>query len=64
MQVRAIIEAAAKVKAEGGNPIVEIMIPLAATREELAQVREELEPVARQTLQDAGPGARRCCGGR
>ena len=54
MQVRAIIEAAAKVKAEGGSPIVEIMIPLAATREELSQSREELEPVARQTLTDAG----------
>jgi pyruvate,orthophosphate dikinase len=54
MQVRAICEAAAKVKAEGGHPIVEIMIPLAATREELAQSREELEPVARQTLADAG----------
>jgi pyruvate,orthophosphate dikinase len=54
MQVRAICEAAAKVKAEGGNPIVEIMIPLAATREELSQSREELEPVARQTLADAG----------
>jgi pyruvate, orthophosphate dikinase len=54
MQVRAIVEAAAAVKAEGGNPIVEIMIPLAATREELAQVREELEPVARQTLEDEG----------
>ena len=54
MQVRAIFEAAAKVKAEGGNPIVEIMIPLAATREELSQMREELEPVARQTLTDAG----------
>jgi pyruvate,orthophosphate dikinase len=54
MQVRAIVEAAARVKAEGGNPIVEIMIPLAATREELAQVREELEPVARQTLEAAG----------
>ena len=54
MQVRAIIEAAAKVKAEGGNPIVEIMIPLVATREELSQVREELEPVARQILTDQG----------
>jgi pyruvate, orthophosphate dikinase len=54
MQVQAIIEAAAKVKADGGNPIVEIMIPLAATREELSQVREELEPVARQTLEDKG----------
>ena len=56
MQVRAICEAAARVKAEGGDPIVEIMIPLAATREELAQLREELEPVARQTLTDAGQG--------
>ena len=54
MQVRAIVEAAAKVKADGGDPIVEIMIPLAATREELAQMREELEPVARQTLEQQG----------
>jgi pyruvate,orthophosphate dikinase len=54
MQVQAIVEAAARVKADGGNPIVEIMIPLAATREELSQVREELEPVARQTLEDQG----------
>jgi pyruvate,orthophosphate dikinase len=50
MQVKAIIQAAARVKAEGGDPVVEIMIPLAATREELAQVREELEPVAAATL--------------
>jgi len=56
MQVRAICEAAAKVKAAGGTPIVEIMIPLAATREELSQSREELEPVARQTLEAAGQG--------
>ena len=33
---------------------MEIMIPLAATREELSQLREELEPVARQTLEGAG----------
>ena len=54
MQVRAILEAAAKVKADGGNPIVEIMIPLAATREELAQMREELEPAARQIINHQG----------
>jgi pyruvate, orthophosphate dikinase len=54
MQTRAICEAAARVKAEGGNPIVEIMIPLVATREELSQLREELEPVARQTLAEQG----------
>jgi pyruvate,orthophosphate dikinase len=54
MQVRAIIQAAAKVKAEGGNPMVEIMIPLAATREELSQLREELEPVAAEVLEEQG----------
>jgi pyruvate,orthophosphate dikinase len=54
MQVRAIVEAACKVKQDGGNPIVEIMIPLAATREELAQLREELEPVADEVTGDAG----------
>jgi pyruvate,orthophosphate dikinase len=54
MQVRAIIEAACQVKADGGNPIVEIMIPLAATREELAQMREELEPVAREIINHEG----------
>jgi pyruvate, orthophosphate dikinase len=54
MQVRAIVEAACQVKADGGNPIVEIMIPLAATREELAQLREELEPVAREIVNHQG----------
>jgi pyruvate,orthophosphate dikinase len=54
MQVRAIIEAACRVKAEGGHPVVEIMIPLAATREELAQVREELEPVAERIMREQG----------
>jgi pyruvate,orthophosphate dikinase len=53
MQVRAICEAAAKVKAEGGDPKVEIMIPLVATKPELEQMRAELEPVARQVLSDA-----------
>jgi pyruvate, orthophosphate dikinase len=54
MQVRAIVEAACQVKAGGGNPIVEIMIPLAATREELAQMREELEPAAREIINHEG----------
>jgi pyruvate, orthophosphate dikinase len=54
MQVRAIIEAACQVKAAGGTPIVEIMIPLAATREELAQMREELEPVAAKAMEEQG----------
>ena len=46
MQVRAICEAAARVKKEGGDPKVEIMIPLVATTPELEQMRDELEPVA------------------
>jgi pyruvate,orthophosphate dikinase len=54
MQVRAIVEAACRVKAEGGDPRVEIMIPLVATREELRQMREELEPVAQKDMSDAG----------
>jgi pyruvate, orthophosphate dikinase len=54
MQVRAIVEAACQAKADGGNPIVEIMIPLAATREELAQLLEELGPVADEVLRERG----------
>jgi pyruvate,orthophosphate dikinase len=54
MQVRAICEAAAEVKKEGGDPKVEIMIPLVSTRPELEQMRAELEPVARQVLSAAG----------
>jgi pyruvate,orthophosphate dikinase len=54
MQVRAIVEAACRVRSEGGDPRVEIMIPLVATREELRQMREELEPVAAEILEREG----------
>src|ERR671914_1962440 len=54
MQVRAIVEAACAVKRDGGDPRVEIMIPLVATREELRQTREELVPVARDVLDREG----------
>ncbi len=54
MQVRAICEAAAVVRKEGGDPRVEIMIPLVATRAELEQMRAELEPVARDVLEREG----------
>src|SRR5918996_62470 len=53
MQVRAICEAAAQVRKDGGDPKVEIMIPLVATKAELEQMRAELEPVAREVLEDA-----------
>jgi pyruvate,orthophosphate dikinase len=54
MQVRAIVEAACDRKEAGGDPVVEIMIPLTATREEMRQMREELEPAAREVLERRG----------
>ncbi len=54
MQVRAIVEAACDRAEAGGHPDVEIMIPLTATREELRQMREELEPVAADVLSRRG----------
>jgi len=50
MQVRAICEAAARVKKEGADPRVEIMIPLVATAPELKQMLDELQPVASDVL--------------
>ncbi|HVF08930.1 MAG TPA: pyruvate, phosphate dikinase [Actinomycetota bacterium] len=54
MQVRAIVEAAVEVLKAGGDPKVEIMIPLVATAPELAQMRAELEPVATEILEREG----------
>jgi len=46
MQVTAIIEAAIERKLAGGNPVVEIMIPLAVTKAELAYLVDETNEVA------------------
>jgi pyruvate,orthophosphate dikinase len=54
MQVRAIVEAACEVRKEGGDPQVEIMIPLVATTGELQQMRAELEPVATAIFEREG----------
>jgi pyruvate,orthophosphate dikinase len=43
MQVRALMEAAAERVAKGGKPVVEIMIPLTVTREELHEARGWVE---------------------
>jgi pyruvate,orthophosphate dikinase len=43
MQVRALMEAAAALVAKGKNPVVEIMIPLTVTREELGLARSWVE---------------------
>ncbi|TMK48712.1 MAG: pyruvate, phosphate dikinase [Actinobacteria bacterium] len=50
MQVRAIMEAACDVKEKGGRPVVEIMIPLVAVREELEMMRAEAETVIAEVL--------------
>jgi pyruvate, orthophosphate dikinase len=48
MQVRAIAEAAAAVKRDGGNPKPEIMVPLVGAVQELETVRQEAEQVLRE----------------
>jgi pyruvate,orthophosphate dikinase len=47
MQVRAIAEAAATVKAEGGHPHPEIMVPLVGAVQELETVKAETQQVLR-----------------
>jgi pyruvate, orthophosphate dikinase len=54
MQVRAIVEAVCDRVDAGGHPVVEIMIPLTATRAEMEQMRDELEPVADAVLAARG----------
>jgi pyruvate, orthophosphate dikinase len=49
--VQAIVEAACNVKKRGGDPIVEIMVPLVAGKEELAAVAHEVRTVAEEVLE-------------
>jgi len=61
MQVRALMEAALERVAVGGHPIVEIMIPLTVSREEMALARswvEEAIAEAQLAAGAAGQGAR------
>jgi pyruvate,orthophosphate dikinase len=53
-QIRAIIEAACNVKAAGGNPVVEIMVPLVSTREELVSVERQIRDIADEVIGDRG----------
>jgi pyruvate,orthophosphate dikinase len=53
MQVRALMEAALDRLGAGGRPIVEVMIPLTVTREEMALARSWVE----QAVADAGAAA-------
>jgi len=62
MQVRALMEAADEVSAKGLQPIVEVMIPLTVTREELALARswvdEVLSDINSRPLPSAKKGAK------
>jgi pyruvate, orthophosphate dikinase len=54
MQVRAIIEAACERKAAGGEPVVEIMIPLVSIYTELETLRKEAEGIIEQVFEEKG----------
>ncbi|MHB1487162.1 MAG: pyruvate, phosphate dikinase [Acidimicrobiales bacterium] len=55
MQVQALMEAAAERAAAGGNPVIEVMIPLIVSREELALARSWVsEAIARAEASRAG----------
>ncbi len=57
MQVRALMEAARDRVAAGGHPIVEIMIPLTVTREELALARGWVEEAVAEVAETAEAGS-------
>jgi len=59
MQVRALMEAADDVAAKGYEPIVEIMIPLTVTREELALARSWVEEVLADINSRPAPKAKK-----
>lgn len=54
MQVRAIIEAACQRKEAGGDPKVEIMIPLVSIYTELESLRERAEKIIEEVFEERG----------
>src|SRR5256884_9576427 len=56
MQVKALLEAAVERKVAGGDPRVEIMIPLAVTEPELKYLVDEVREVAESLLSDTREG--------
>ncbi len=54
MQVRAIARAAFAVRDRGGEPIVEIMVPLVGYAEELKRMRELIDETLAEEFQQAG----------
>jgi len=55
MQVRALMEAARQRVVDGGHPIVEIMIPLTVSREELALARSWVEEAVTAVTAERAP---------
>jgi len=55
MQVRALMEAAVHRVAAGGTPVIEIMIPLTVSREELALARRWVEEAVTAALAPVSP---------
>jgi pyruvate,orthophosphate dikinase len=55
MQVRALMEAARQRVVDGGHPIVEIMIPLTVSREELALARSWVEEAVAAVTAEKAP---------
>ncbi|MGH2740338.1 MAG: putative PEP-binding protein, partial [Actinomycetota bacterium] len=53
-QIRAILEAACNRKEKDGDPQVEIMVPLVASREELQTVARDIREVAEEVLERRG----------
>ncbi len=54
MQVRAITEAAAARRADGGDPRVEIMVPLVGSVMELLLIRDEIDAIVTDVEQTSG----------
>jgi pyruvate, orthophosphate dikinase len=54
MQVRAIAEAAAERRTAGGNPLVEIMVPLVGSVMELHLIRDEIDDIIAEIAKAAG----------
>ncbi|MCL4414204.1 MAG: pyruvate, phosphate dikinase [Actinobacteria bacterium] len=64
MQVRALAEAAAERVDAGGNPVVEVMIPLTVSREELALARRWVEDALAAAREERGARKRGAQAGR
>ncbi|MHB1774374.1 MAG: pyruvate, phosphate dikinase [Acidimicrobiales bacterium] len=60
MQVRALMEAARQRVSDGGHPVIEIMIPLTVSREEMALARRWVEEAVAAVMAEQPPsGGRR-----